>query len=330
MCVVLYFPEHQRNLARVAAIIMGDVLAFARRMMQVSDDPYIRAKLSRYAMKLGKDEVKSLLEIVESARTEVEFLTEPAVADCVSRDDLDIEAIMHGTASVFVMQSQEVVKEMTRFRRLLATCVLGRFMREDGASATPTMILIDELACLAGGFEEFELAFTTVRKLNLRFYVSIPSVGLLQQLYPQSYKSILDSCGLKQWCDLNLDDSELVSALCGEREVVRRTKSLNLSPYYNYETPSDVDLQHLHVSKNSTTERLPLIRPHELRNNLGPDGQMMFMADVPKPFLAKRRPYFKIPALRSRAQANPFYARKRGVKRVTRQAGNNWKKLLTE
>ena len=117
ICVVLYFPIHLRNLATVAAIIMGDVLAFARHMMKVSNDPYIRAKLSRYAIKLGDSEVKSLLEVIESARSEVDFLGEPPVADFFSRDELDFDLVMHGRGSIFVIQPQEVVKEMTRFRR---------------------------------------------------------------------------------------------------------------------------------------------------------------------------------------------------------------------
>jgi type IV secretion system protein VirD4 len=328
ICVVLYFPPHLRNLATVAAIIMGDIFAFSRRMMKISDDPYIRAKLSRYAVKLGDHDVKSLLEVVESARTEVEFLTEPAVADCVSRDELDPADVMHGTTSVFVIQPQEVVKEMTRFRRLLVTCFLGRFMREDGAYAKPTLVCIDELYSM-GYLEELDLAFTAVRKLNLTLYISIPSVGLLSQLYPRSYRGILDSCGLKQWCDVDLDDSGLVSTLCGEREIPRRTKSVNWSPAYDYQDdPRLIDLQHLHVTNNNTTERVPLIRPHELRQNLGPDGQIMLMADVAKPILAKRRPYFKISSLRALARPNPFHSGKRISRRIAVKSNENWKQLL--
>jgi type IV secretion system protein VirD4 len=330
MCVVLYFPERLRNLATVAAIIMDDVFDFARRMMVISDDPYIRAKLSRFAVKLGDSDVKSLLEVVESARTEVEFLTEPAVADCFSRDDLNLDDVMHGKMSVFVMQPQELVKEMTRFRRVFLTWFLGRYQREDAAYANPALVLIDELLTI-GFLDDLDLALTTVRKLNLRFYLSIPSVGALAQLYPQTFKVILDSCGLKQWCDVNVDDSEFLSNLCGEREIVRRTKSVNWSPLYNYEKPSNLDLQNLHVSNNTTTERVPLIRPHELRDNLGPDGIVMFMAEVSKPILAKRRPYFKIPGLRRKSRPNPYFTRKRPAGQIAALKGNDdWKKLLTE
>ncbi len=328
ICVILYFPRRLRNLATVAAVIMGDVPAFARRMMEISGDPYVRAKLSRYATRPGRDEVKSLLEVIESARTEVEFLTEPPVADCLSRDEIDVDDVMHGKASVFVMQPQEVVNELTRFRRLVVTCFLGRLMQEDGAFATPTLLVIDELYCLGAGLEELEKAWTTVRKLNLRLYVSIPSVGALAQLFPQSYKMILDSCGLKQFCDVNLDDSELVSVMCGEREVTRRTKSVNWSPLYNYENPSNVDLKNLHVTNNNATERMPLIRPHELRNDLGPDGQITFIADVPRPILAKRLRYFEIPRLKRRASANPYVTRKSNSKRVTARTNDKWKRFL--
>jgi type IV secretory pathway TraG/TraD family ATPase VirD4 len=82
------------------------------------------------------------------------------------------------------------------------------------------------------------------------------------------------------------------------------------------------------VTNNSSTERAPLIRPHELTQYLGPDGQVMFMADVPKPILAKRRPYFKIPALRRLANSNPYVVRKRNTKRMPAPNSGNWKKLL--
>jgi type IV secretion system protein VirD4 len=326
ICVVLYFPAHLRNLATVAAIIMGDVLAFARHMMKVSDDPYIRSKLSRYATKLGDSEVKSLFEVIESARTEVEPFTEPAIADCVSRDELDIESVMHGRGSIFVVQPQELVKEMTRFRRLLTTCVLARFMREDAAYANPTLFVIDELFSL-GHLEELDLAFTAVRKLNLRLYISIPSVGLLQQMYPDSYKAMLDSCGLKQWCDVSLDDAELVSVMCGEREVVRRAKSVNFSPLYNYQKPRNIDLDHLHVTNNISTERLPLIRPHELCN-LKREEQIVFIAEVPNPILAKKRPYYQIPSLRRKARPNPFHSKKAPARRKLITGNRNWKRFL--
>jgi type IV secretory pathway TraG/TraD family ATPase VirD4 len=149
-------------------------------------------------------------------------------------------------------------------------------------------------------------------------------------MYPQSYKAILDNCGVKQWFDLNLDDSELVSAVCGEREVVRRTKSVNWSPLYNYEKPSNVDLQNLHVTNNNATERVPLIRPHELRNNLGPEGQVLSISNVPKPVRANHRPFFKFAALRRLAQPNPFIARKQGKRRIVLPPNDNWKKLLKE
>jgi type IV secretory pathway TraG/TraD family ATPase VirD4 len=216
---------------------------------------------------------------------------------------------------------------MMRFRRVLTTCALGRFMREDGAYANPTLFLIDELYSL-GHLEELDLAFTAVRKLNLRLYISIPSTGLLQQMYPHSFKAILDSCGLKQWCEVNLDDSELVSAMCGEREAARHTKSVNWSPLYNYEKPRLIDLQNLHVTNNSVTERMPLIRPHELRN-LPPGTEVMFIAEVPKPILATRRPYFEIPELAAKASPNPYYTGKQSVRRIAGPGKDDWKRLLT-
>jgi hypothetical protein len=57
----------------------------------------------------------------------------------------------------------------------------------------------------------------------------------------------------------------------------------------------------------------------------------MFMAEVSKPILAKRRPYFKIPGLRWKARPNPYFTRKRPARLIAAPKGNdNWKKLLTE
>jgi type IV secretory pathway TraG/TraD family ATPase VirD4 len=116
--------------------------------------------------------------------------------------------------------------------------------------------------------------------------------------------------------------------MCGEREVARRTKSVNWSPLYNYENPSKLDLQNLHVTNNNATERMPLIRPHELRNDLGPDGHVTFIADVPKPILAKRLPYFEIPGLKRLAGANPYVIRKPNSKRLPVKSNDNWKRFL--
>lgn len=324
--VIRYFPPHLRNLTTVASIIKGDVTEFARRMMEISEDPYIRGNLHRFAV-MG--DVKSLHEVISAARTYVDFLLLPGVADCLSHDGLDPGEVMHGTTSAYLVQPQELVKEMTGFRRVFADAFLGRFMREDATFAKPTLLVIDELYSL-GHLEGLDLAFTSVRKLNLRLYISIPSVGLLQQMYPQSFKAILDNCGLKHWFDVNLDDSEMLSALCGEREVVRRSKTVNYSPLFNYQNPSNAELQTLHVTNNKSTERVPLIRPHELRNNLGRDGQIVLLANVPKPIRARRRPYFKIAALRRLAQPNPFIARKEGKRRIVSPTNDNWKKLLKE
>ena len=334
MGVALYMPAERRNLAEVARIITteGEVQAFAKWVLSFSNDPYICMKLSRYAnptpnpeTEPGKSAVppKSLQDVVQTAMTEMEFLTEQAVAEFVSRDDLDLSDVMFGNLSVLMTSAQEFVGELTRLRRLLLACFLNRFTREDAAYAEPTTLVIDELYTLKY-VEQLDEYFTLMRKMSLGIVISIPSTGLLAQMYPNSFKGILDSCGLKIWFDANLDDAELVSKMCGQRQVARCSKSLNWSPGHDWAKPTDRDIASLHVTDNNTTETVPLIMPHELANGgLKRDEVICFIGECPKPIKAKKLTHLSLPKI---AQPNPFYTRKGRPA----QPRKDWKALLTE
>ncbi|MGA2902547.1 MAG: type IV secretory system conjugative DNA transfer family protein [Candidatus Korobacteraceae bacterium] len=288
---------NERNLRRVAGIIHGDPFNYSRYVLKHTNDPVIRDRLGGYA-RPGAEDVRSLHEVIEGTKAELDFLLEEPISECLSRSDFSFAQCTREVVSVFIILPVEVLDELKTFFRLLIGCALGETMREDGRGSMRTMIMMDEFYLL-GRLEAIDHAFAGARKFNVQLWACLQNWPQLVEMYGKLADSFVSNAGLVQWLDAgDLPGSRIVSEMGGDSEAYGYGKSLN----------RDVDgRQPAHISESLNQQPTKLILPHEVRD-LGPREQILFVDGVQGPIKAQRKPYWET-ELRRCARPNPYYAR---------------------
>lgn len=298
------------NLSRVAEIINDDPLDYARYVVKHTDDPFIQQKMLRYAVDPDpkKEIPRSLMEVIENARTEMDFLTDEAIAACVKRNDFTFGQCKKEVTTIYVMLPLEVLEVLGKINSLLLGSCLGELLREDGTGSVRTLIICEELYQYGAGIvDALGHAFASARKFNVQLWGCLNDLAQLKALAPNLHETFINNAGLVQWLAASdLDGSSYLSNLCGETEVYGLSKTLSSSAGIGYgDAPSDEALQKLQISYNQSQHTRRLMLPQEIRS-LGPKEQILFMQGVRNPILCDREPYFETEA-KHRAQPNPYY-----------------------
>ena len=144
--------------------------------------------------------------------------------------------------------------------------------------------------CLAAG-----------RKFNIQVILSVTSHSEFAKLHQHDHEAMYNNMGFVQWLQANsLSDSQHLSELCGEREVIGRSKSLS----------NDPERQTWSVNDSASVHRQKLILPHELREELDSTGQEIVFMDGVRgrgPVRLKLKSYRDIPEMAAIAGRNPYY-----------------------
>ena len=296
MAVVKYAPLQERNLRSVAAIVHRDVFGFARWVVSHTGDAEIRDKLASYAAK-GAEEVRSLHEVIESLKGEIDFLLEPAIAESMSGSDFTFAACKREVVSVFNILPLEVMdSNVKKMFRVVIGGALGELMR-DGGGCTRTKIIADELYLL-GRLDAVDQAFAAGRKYNVEMHVCLQDWPQLSEMYGNLAQSFISNAHCVQW--LSAKDpmgATMLSAMCGETEVAAYSKSVNY--------PADGNGRG-QMSESLSQGGRRLIMPDEVMR-LPDDEQILIVDGVKAPIRAKHKAYYET-ELRHRARPNPYYA----------------------
>ena len=116
------------NLARVGEIITGDINDYCRWAVNTTTDPFIKRILKRFAAE-GADEIRSLNEAIETARTEFAFLCDEAICNCVSESDFSFADLKREVRTVYIVLPLEVIEVLGKFNSLLLGSALGELLR---------------------------------------------------------------------------------------------------------------------------------------------------------------------------------------------------------
>jgi type IV secretory pathway TraG/TraD family ATPase VirD4 len=292
---IMFYAKHgkrnERNLPHVARMISEDVFSVARWMMKKTNDPYMRARLARYAAN-GAEDIRSLNEVIENTRTELNFLLEQPIAETLSGEsDVTFSRCKRKTVSIYVILPAEIMDG--RFLKLLFCSALGELLRNDAKGNKRTLIMADEYYTM--GIKDGDKAFATARKFNTQLWICLQDMDQLKKLHPRNSETFINNAGVVQWLDANdLDGSEYLSRLGGDTEFYGINKSIN----------EDMNQGGYHISDSMGQHGRRLILPHEVRE-LGPREQILRVTGVKGLIRAVRKPYWEA-GLRG-ARRSPFY-----------------------
>ena len=294
--VIMFFAKHgqphERNLPHVARVISGDIFNFARHVLTITKDPFIRAMAARYAG-AGAEEVRSLHEVIENTRTELKFLMDEAVAETLSGEsDITFSECKRRIVSIYVILPPDITDG--KLMRLFFCSALGELLRTDAKGDKRTLIMADEYYSM--GIKQGDQIFATARKFNTQLWICLQDMAQLKALHPHTSETFINNAGVLQILDAgDLEGSRYWSELSGDTEVYGNSKSVNVDP----------DRGTIHISDSMGQKGRRLILPHEVRE-LGPREQILFVDGVRGAIRAARKPYYET-RLNRHARPNPFY-----------------------
>lgn len=108
------------SLKNVAEVIAGDVFGYARQMYSKTGHP----GLARY---VGSEDIRSLNEVIETARTETSFLLDPAIANVFSGCDINFTECKKTPTTIYVVMPGDIMDG--RVFNLILNSALGELLR---------------------------------------------------------------------------------------------------------------------------------------------------------------------------------------------------------
>jgi type IV secretion system protein VirD4 len=290
----------EQNLATVARVISGDIIAFCQTAVQQTTDPFIVDKLHRFAdANPASHEVQ---DVFSTARTQLAFIGNAAIAETLSGSDFRFSDLKRKPGmTVYICLPLHLLDVSDKFFRLILETALADLLNEgQKGKGKPVLAIIDEMAQLGPHMKSLENALgMAAGAAGLQLWCVLQDLSQLKGMYPQTWETFIQNCGVTTWCARDQTTCDYVSHLSGTCEVLTRSRSVSVD---NYGWP--------HVNDSASQHSRPLLLPHEV-GQIAADEMIAFVEGVRcGPIKAKRKPYWKV-FPRSAYHANPYVQKKR-------------------
>jgi type IV secretion system protein VirD4 len=296
-------PE-EKNLGRLADIISGpELYDFARMIQRVSSDPFTLARLSRFAPE-GVEDNKTVSSIKESMATEVAFLTEPAIRECLSGSDFSFSEMRERIMTVYVVIPLDKLDIAKKFLRLIMSCFLCECLQPGRRKVRVTAIMNEFYQY--GAMESVANAYGMARGFGVQLWALLQDLSQLVERYPQSWQTFLSNSGLRMF--MTPQDqltADYIADQSGTMHVSSWSKSIGveeLPRMFFFQKPKF----RLHATFGTQIDKRPLIEPHEARA-LRQDRMFVWVRELGNVIVAHRKPYFKTFGMKDKARPNPYY-----------------------
>jgi len=274
----------EQNLPAVARVVNGDLQGFCQRTVEGTRDPFIVDKLSRFAW--ADPESREVQDVFATARTQLAFLNNKAIADSLSCSDFDMADLKRKPGmTLFNCLPLNMLDVSEKYFRLILdfglAVLLG--MGQQGKK-NRVLAIVDEMAQLGPHMKSLENAMgMAAGAAGLQLWCVLQDLSQLKGMFPQTWETFIQNCGVTTWFGARDQTTrEYVSKLSGATEVVSRSRSVSLD---RKGEP--------HVSDSMSQCARPLLLPHEA-GALAADEMIAFVEGVRcGPVKAKRKFYFK-------------------------------------
>ena len=182
--------------------------------------------------------------------------------------------------------------------RMIIGSLVNAMMQADGAHQRRSLFMLDEVDLL-GYMRPLEEARDRGRKYGVTLMLMYQSVGQLEKHFGrEGASSWFEGCAFVSYAAIkSLETAKDLSAKCGEMtvDVVGLSQSVGLF------RPRSSD----RTTHNVSTQRRPLILPHEITQTMRKDEQIIIVQGHP-PLRCGRAVYFRRPDFLNQANANRF------------------------
>ncbi|HVP46107.1 MAG TPA: type IV secretory system conjugative DNA transfer family protein [Bryobacteraceae bacterium] len=303
--VMRYGAEGEQNLVTVARIISGPhFFGFCRRVVQSTTDPFIVQKLGRFAAQ-GAENIREVVDVVSTAITQLGFIGNAAIADCLSGSDFRFSDLARKAGTtVFICLPLNMLDVCDKFFRLILETALMDLLSEGRRGMRRRVLaVIDEMAQLGPQMKSLENAMgMAAGAAGLQLWCVLQDLSQLKGMFPQTWETFIQNCGATLWFGARDQTTRTyVSALAGTREVVSRSHGVTIDRMTGEPVVSDSMAQHA----------VPLLLPEEV-GALATDEMIAFVEGVNGVIRAKRKFYFRCSEFRGKYRANPYMKRAGG------------------
>ena len=178
--------------------------------------------------------------VLESARTNTEFLDSTPMQRLLEKSDFDLGELKTNPRglTIYLTLPQRFMETHYRWLRLMIVLAVGEMERIKGRPATgqPTLFLLDEFAGLKR-MEVIENAAAQAAGFGIKFMFVVQNLAQLQDIYEKSWETFFGNSGLKLFFQIDDDFTRsYLSRQLGELETVRETRSGSESKSTSYST----------------------------------------------------------------------------------------------
>jgi type IV secretion system protein VirD4 len=314
MGLAAHAEPHEKNLNAVRSVITGefqggvDVFGFAQAIMQNSTNQALRQMVANFCIP-GAQGSRSLADIIQTAKVQTRFLSNPALMQSLSASDFSFADLKKRVVTVYVVLPMDFVDVSGKYSRLIFNSALSELLA-CGTGGVRVLLLMDEFAQL-GTLMSMQSAMSMAAGFGIQLWPILQDLNQLAGLYPQTWETFLSNAGVRMFfAPRDEKTSHYLSGQCGQ--TLRRVISKSISYQDEVERQERLRGNGMNASRaasiNVNFGSAPghLLLPHECRE-LGGDEMLLFVEGVNGVIRAKRRPYWDEPEFRGQYSKNPYF-----------------------
>ena len=301
-------PEHRTLVAAMELISGPGFFRFCSDVVKRGNG-MISARLSRFtAPKANED--RTLIAVLETARTAVGFISNTAIANSLAPTDngprLRFSDLRQHPTTVFLILPTKYLATSSKWFRLVIAAAMADLLNE-GRGAFPVLALLDEFAQL-GTLKIMSDVMGVGRGYGLQLWPVLQDLNQLQELYPKRWRTFLANSGAQIFfAPRDQFTAKEISDLCGVTEVHTQSRSVGEVAYDA--NPQNGHSESINVSTSYGQSMRPLLHPHEVIQLSGRE-MIVFAENIAGPILGGRRSYLEMSECRGKFRPDPYHAKR--------------------
>lgn len=288
LCSNPVYYEAGRNTLPVMYEILSmppaELAAWCKRESEASKVPLVRDNLAKFS-----ESTKEIDGVVSTVIGQLNFLTEPALADFLSRSDFDLADLRREKMTIYCMLPPAFMDVHFRFVRLLAQVTFDMLASSPITERKPVLMLLDEQAKL-GGMDIIKTAAATLRSYNVRIWSVYQDINQLRSNYPDAWETFIANAGLVQVMTVNdRATAEYFSSKIGNRGVMMTSTNSGSSSSTSYQGMPN---RSSNAGISTQEQSVPFMSPQDFYN-LPKEHSIVFVQGCRYPILTERLEYWK-------------------------------------
>lgn len=282
-----YYETGQNTLPVMYQILCmpaDELAAWCKKESQETKVPFVRDNLAKFS-----DTSKEIDGVVSTVLGQLNFLSEPALAEFLSRSDFDMADLRRERMTIYCMLPPAFMDVHFRFVRVLLQSAFDTLSSSPITERAPVLMLLDEQAKL-GGMDVIKTSAATLRSFNVRIWSVYQDINQLRSDYPDAWETFIANAGLVQVMTVNdRATAEYFSAKIGSRGVMMTQTSSGTSSSSSYQgMPS----RSSNTSSSTQEQAIPFMTAQDFYN-LSREHAIVFVQGSRYPILTERLEYWK-------------------------------------